>query len=93
MMRGGLLARFLLVNSTARPQPWATYARELPGDTAGQYERAAFCLLNNYRNRGAGECEPIFLTIWQGKRVLLSANKERVFYTFSFQIPPLGKML
>ena len=59
MMRGGLLARFLLVNSTARPQPWATDARELPGDVAGRYEQAAFSLLNNYRNRGAGECEPI----------------------------------
>jgi hypothetical protein len=59
MMRGGLLARFLLVNSTARPQPWATHARELPGDVAGRYDRAAFSLLNNYRNRAVGECEPI----------------------------------
>ena len=62
MMRGGFLARFLLVNSTARPQPWATHAREVPGDVAGKYERAAFSLLNNYRNRGAGECEPIEMT-------------------------------
>ena len=62
MMRGGLLARFLPVNSTARPQPWATHAREIPGDVAGKYERAAFSLLNNYRNRGAGECEPIEMT-------------------------------
>jgi hypothetical protein len=59
MLRGGLLARFLVVSSSARPQPWAVDARELPGDVAGRYERAAFSLLNNYRNRALGELEPI----------------------------------
>lgn len=59
MLRGGLLARFLVVSSSARPQPWAVDARELPGDVAGRYERAAFSSLNNYRNRALGELEPI----------------------------------
>jgi hypothetical protein len=59
MLRGGLLARFLVVSSTARPQPWPGDIRELPGDVAGRYERAAFALLNNYRNRAFGELEPI----------------------------------
>jgi hypothetical protein len=59
MLRGGLLARFLVVTSSARPQPWAVEAREVPGDVAGRYERAAFSLLNNYRNRALGELEPI----------------------------------
>jgi hypothetical protein len=59
MLRGGLLARFLVVSSTARPQPWAVEAREVSGDVAGRYERAAFSLLNNYRNRALGEIEPI----------------------------------
>lgn len=59
MLRGGLLARFLVVSSSARPKPWARDARELPGDVADRYERAAFALLNNYRNRALGELEPI----------------------------------
>lgn len=28
-------------------------------DATGRYERAAFSLLNNYRNRAVGECDPI----------------------------------
>jgi hypothetical protein len=59
MLRGGLLPRFLVVSSSARPQPWALDVQDIPRDVANRYERAAFSLLNNYRNRASGEHEPI----------------------------------
>jgi len=74
MLRGGLLARFLVVYSSARPQPWALDASEIPGDVASRYERAAFSLLNNYRNRALGKLEPIEM---QGGAWELFANHYR----------------
>ncbi|MEI2421522.1 DUF3987 domain-containing protein, partial [Arthrospira platensis SPKY2] len=62
MLRGGLLARCLLVNSRARPVPWATSAKLLDPEAAGRYERAAFAMLGSYRNRAAEDVEPVGMT-------------------------------
>lgn len=75
MREGGLLPRFLVSVSHARPQPWEADARDIPPDVAAAYERAAFAMLNNYRNKGLGELEPldmepaaraIFAEHWRG---------------------------
>ena len=59
MRVGGLLPRFLLSVSNARPQPWADEARDIPLGVAADYERAAFAMLNNYRNKALGELPPL----------------------------------
>lgn len=62
MMLGGLLPRCLVVQSIARPQPWAADAREIDPAARDRYERAAFALLANYRNREPGAGHLIELT-------------------------------
>jgi hypothetical protein len=59
MREGGLLPRFLVSVSHARPQPWDDEAREIPPEVAADYERVAFAMLNNYRNKGLGELSPL----------------------------------
>jgi hypothetical protein len=59
MLRGGLIARFNIVYSSARPQPWAMELQEISTELAARYEKAAFSLLDNYRNRALGELKPI----------------------------------
>jgi len=59
MRVGGLLPRFLLSVSNARPQPWGDEARDIPPEVAADYERAAFAMLNNYRNKALGELQPL----------------------------------
>lgn len=59
MREGGLLPRFLISVSHARPQPWDDMARDIPPEVAEDYERAAFAMLNNYRNKGLGEVAPL----------------------------------
>jgi hypothetical protein len=67
MLRGGLLARCLMVNSRARPVPWALNERAGDSVAAERYERAAFAMLNTYRNRSGDASEPIGMTAgaWQ----------------------------
>ncbi len=59
MREGGLLPRFLVSVSRARPVPWDDDAREIPADVAAEYERAAFSMLNNFRNLALGELPPV----------------------------------
>lgn len=59
MREGGLLPRFLISVSHARPQPWGDEVKEIPPDVADAYKRAAFAMLNNYRNKALGELPPI----------------------------------
>jgi hypothetical protein len=59
MREGGLLPRFLVSVSHARPQPWDDSAREIPSGVARDYARAAFAMLSNYRNKGLGELSPL----------------------------------
>lgn len=59
MREGGLLPRFLVSVSHARPQPWDDSAREIPSEVAGDYERGAFAMLSNYRNKGLGDIAPL----------------------------------
>jgi hypothetical protein len=59
MREGGLLPRFLISVSHARPQPWDDEARDIPPGVMADYERAAFAMLNNYRNKALGELQPL----------------------------------
>lgn len=59
MREGGLLPRFLISMSRARPVPWDEEAKEIPSDVADDYERAAFAMLNNFRNLALGELPPV----------------------------------
>lgn len=73
MMTGGLLARFLVVDSRAKPLPWRESGR-IETAVSQQYEAAAFALLNTYRNRSAdglsaiemtGEARQLFAEHWK----------------------------
>jgi replicative DNA helicase len=56
---GGLLPRFLISVSHARPQPWSKGEMKIPSEVAEDYRRGAFAMLNNYRNKGLGDLSPI----------------------------------
>jgi hypothetical protein len=59
MREGGLLPRFLISVSHARPQPWGEGVMEIPSEVAEAYRRAAFAMLNSYRNKALGDLPPI----------------------------------
>lgn len=59
MLRGGLLARFLVASASTRPIYWSKDKKAIPPDVKQRYEKASFSLINNYRNRELGELEPI----------------------------------
>ena len=75
MREGGLLPRFLISVSHARPQPWGDGVMEIPPEVAEAYRRAAFAMLNNYRNKSPGDhatidmeetARAIFAEHWRG---------------------------
>ena len=61
MKTGGLLPRFLVVNSQAKPQPWGE-SRRLESDISQRYEATAFAMLNTLRARVADDAPPLEMT-------------------------------
>jgi hypothetical protein len=59
MKEGGFLPRCLFYESKARFTGWPKSAKEIPVEVSSDYRRAAFALLNNYRNKALGELPPI----------------------------------
>jgi hypothetical protein len=61
MKTGGLLPRFLVVNSQAKPQPWGD-SRKIETAISQRYEAAAFAMLNTIRGRVADDFTPLEMT-------------------------------
>jgi len=59
MKEGGFLPRCLFYESKARFTGWPKSVKEIPVEVSSNYRRAAFALLNNYRNKALGELPPI----------------------------------